>query len=143
MKVARYQLVKHSLEEIQFRSSASGSMDEARRIATTSKKFQRVKEPESWLLAYQVKFGSPADPKKAAYSGLIRISADFVMDPDVTQAEATAILDTEGIRIAYGIIREYLANLTARSLHGVLLLPDVEFAIPTQPAKGVQNSDRK
>jgi len=65
------------------------------------------------------------------------------MDPDVTQAEATAILDTEGIRIAYGIIREYLANLTARSLHGVLLLPDVEFAIPTQPAKGVQNSDRK
>ena len=143
MKVARYQLVKHSLEEIQFRSSTSGSMDEARRIATTSKKFQRVKEPESWLLAYQVKFGSPADPKKAAYSGLIRISADFIMDPEITKAEAITILDTEGIRIAYGIIREYLANLTARSLHGVLLLPDVEFAIPTQPAKGVQNSDRK
>ena len=135
MKIARYQLVKHSLEEIQFRSSANGSMDEARMITTTSKKFQRVKEPESWLLAYQVKFGSPADPQKAAYTGLIRISADFVMDPKLSQAQAIAILDTEGSRTAYGIIRECLANLTARSLHGVLLLPDVDFANPANSAE--------
>ena len=135
MKITRYQLVKHSLEEIQFRSSVNGSMDEARMITTTSKKFQRVKEPESWLLAYQVKFGRPADPQKAAYTGLIRISADFVMDPKLSQAQAIAILDTEGIRTAYGIIRECLANLTARSLHGVLLLPDVDFANPANSAE--------
>ncbi len=136
MNVARYQLVKHTLEEVQFRCSSKGSMDDARRIATASKKFQKVKEPECWLLSYQVKFGSPTDPDMAPYNGLIRISADFVIDPELGKEGSIAILDTKGIKIAYGIIREYLASLTARSLHGVLLLPDMDFSAPTPPLKG-------
>lgn len=83
-----------------------------------------------------VKFGSANKNEPAPYCGKITITGMFQISKDYTEHRRDQLIEVTATSILYGACREMLANLTARSTHGMLSLPSVSFFDPAKaPAK--------
>jgi hypothetical protein len=51
----------------------------------------------------------------------------FLLHPDYPADKRNTLMQITGASLAYGMIRETVANLTARGPHGTYLLPSVSF----------------
>jgi len=83
-----------------------------------------------------VQFGSADENEPAPYCGKITISGIFRISDSYAEHRRDQLIDVTATSILYGACREMLANLTARSTHGMLSLPSVSFFDPAKaPAK--------
>lgn len=113
--------------------SPSGGMS-----LTTTRQFARdEKQTRDWKITLDIKFGSSdGDPEKSPYSGRLVIEGEFRVVDAYPEDKIQALIEVTGSSILYGACREMLANLTARSTHGMISLPSVSFLeAPVAPKK--------
>lgn len=98
-----------------------------------------------WLCELTVRFGSADEEKPAPYSGGITAVGQFYIAEDYPQDRHVQLIEVTAASILYGACREMLANLTARSSHGLLSLPSVSFFDPsaTDAKKTAKKTTRK
>lgn len=85
-----------------------------------------LEDAYSWRVELGIKFGSqPEDGLN--YSGSFTVVGFFQLNPSIPAPEVEALATINGSSLLYGIIREMVSNLTARSANGPLLLPTLDF----------------
>lgn len=81
-----------------------------------------------WLVRITVDFGSEEQKAETAYSGQIKFAGLFVVnDADLVEEKHLKLVAVNCPSILYSAARETIATLTARSVHGILMLPSVSF----------------
>lgn len=102
--------------------------------------------PEDELLRLcelEVGFGSADEDEPAPYYGKICVSGMFRISETYAKDRRDQLIEVTATSILYGACREMLANLTARSTHGMLSLPSVSFFDPSNaPEKKVAAKKR-
>jgi len=84
------------------------------------------------LCELTVEFGSADEKEPAPYCGKITISGVFRISDAYAEHRRDQLIEVTATSILYGACREMLANLTARSSHGMLSLPSVSFFDPAK-----------
>jgi preprotein translocase subunit SecB len=120
-------IVAHEFREIQVKAA-----EEDQPKGTLGLKFNRKwgasdNDPLNWILELTVEFGGDQGEAKAPYAGLMRIEGIFNIHKDYPEDKRDSLIRVTGASILYGACREMLANLTARSSHGIISLPSVSF----------------
>ena len=120
-------IVAHEFREIQVKAA-----EEDKPKGTLGLKFNRKwgasdNDPLNWILELTVEFGGDQGEAKAPYAGLMRIEGMFKIHKDYPEDKRDSLIKVTGASILYGACREMLANLTARSSHGIISLPSVSF----------------
>ena len=90
-------------------------------------------DPLDWMLELTVTFGGENESDQVPYQGMIRAVGNFRIAEDYPENNRDSLIRVTGASILYGACREMLANLTARSAHGMISLPSVSFL--AQPAR--------
>ena len=121
------QLKRHCFTTIVLKAVERGSAD-APALLSPDIRFERNPEAANqWRLSLSLKVRSGDDKKPFAYEaevkvqGLVEVSDKF---PEEKREQLAAI---NGFSILFSAAREMLLNLTARSLHGPLTLPTLNF----------------
>lgn len=84
-------------------------------------------EPLNWSVLLRVSFG-PHDPDiPTPYSGQVAVSGSFEISESFSEENREALIRVSAASILYGACRETVANLTARSVNGILSLPSISF----------------
>lgn len=85
-----------------------------------------LEDSYNWRVELGIQFGSqPEDGLN--YSGSFKVVGFFQLDASIPAPEVEALATINGASLLYGIIREMVSNLTARSANGPLLLPTLDF----------------
>lgn len=90
-------------------------------------------DPLNWMLELTVAFGGEKETDKVPYRGKIRAVGYFQIHKAYPEQDRESLIRITGASILYGACREMLANLTARSSHGMISLPSISFI--ERPAK--------
>lgn len=83
--------------------------------------------PRQWMVDLAVEFGTPADSEPAPYSGKVEVRGWFTVAGAFPVERIPALIEVTACSILYGACREMVANLTARSAHGILSIPSISF----------------
>ncbi len=90
-------------------------------------------DPLDWMLELTVAFGPGKKTDQVPYTGRIRAVGYFRIHEAYPEKNRESLICITGASILYGACREMLANLTARSSHGMISLPSISFI--ERPAK--------
>lgn len=80
-----------------------------------------------WNVILGVTFGRNGKTVDAPYHGDVVVEMRFLIHPDYPADKRNTLMQVTGASLAYGMVRETVANLTARGPHGAYLLPFVSF----------------
>ena len=80
-----------------------------------------------WNVILGVTFGRNGKIVDAPYHGDVLVEMRFLVHPDYPADKRNNLMQVTGASLAYGMVRETVANLTARGPHGTYLLPSVSF----------------
>jgi hypothetical protein len=80
-----------------------------------------------WNVTLGVTFGRNGKTIDAPYHGDVVAEMRFLIHPDYPAEKRNTLMQVTGASLAYGMVRETVANLTARGPHGTHLLPSVSF----------------
>ena len=84
-------------------------------------------DPLDWMVDLTVAFGPENEADKVPYTGRIRVVGYFRIHEAYPRQNRESLIRIPGASILYGACREMLANLTARSSHGMISLPSISF----------------
>jgi preprotein translocase subunit SecB len=87
--------------------------------------FRAVEQGNTWLVRLDVQFKAAAE-KAAPYIGEIAVVGTFTLAHDFPEDKAEAMVFMNAGSILYGMAREILSNITARAVHGPLLMPTLD-----------------
>jgi len=90
-------------------------------------------QPNLWVTGLTVELHDREDGGKTIYHGKVEMIGEFTLHPDVPPDNRRRMVSTAGGAILYTSIREWVANVTARSFYGMVELPTVDaraFAAP-------------
>lgn len=100
---------------------------------------QHPSSPRKFLLTLRVELGSNSSEQVSPYVATLTIEGEFEVAEAYQGASPEDLVNITGASMLYGACREMLANLTARSIHGMSTLPSVSFLatkpVPKAPAK--------
>ncbi len=101
--------------------------------------------PRKFLLILRVELGSNTPEQDSPYTATLAIEGEFEVAEGYTAASPEDLVNVTGASMLYGACREMLANLTARSIHGMSTLPSVSFlsAKPSENDKAKKASSKK
>jgi preprotein translocase subunit SecB len=86
-------------------------------------------------LILRVELGSSTPDQESPYSANLTIEGEFEVLDGYTAGSPEELVNITGASMLYGACREMLANLTARSTHGMSTLPSVSFGSPSPAPK--------
>jgi preprotein translocase subunit SecB len=120
-------IIAHEFREIKVKAA-----EEDKPQGSLSLKFNRKwgaseNDPLKWILELTVEFGGDDVKAQAPYEGLMVIEGLFEIHKAYPEEKRDSLIKVTGASILYGACREMLANLTARSAHGIISLPSVSF----------------
>lgn len=96
-----------------------------------------AEDPRKFLLILTVELGSNTPTQESPYTATLTIEGEFEVAEGYTAAPPEDLVNITGASMLYGACREMLANLTARSVHGMSTLPSVSFLSSTPQTKPV------
>jgi preprotein translocase subunit SecB len=120
-------IVAHEFREIQIKAAEEDQPKGSLGLNFNRKWGAIDNDPLNWILELTVEFGGDQVEAKAPYAGLMRIEGIFKINKDYPEDKRDSLIRVTGASILYGACREMLANLTARSSHGMISLPSVSF----------------
>lgn len=94
-----------------------------------------AEKPRKFLLILKVELGSSTPDQESPYSANLTIEGEFEVLEGYTAGAPEELVNITGASMLYGACREMLANLTARSTHGMSTLPSVSFVSPRPASK--------
>lgn len=93
-----------------------------------------AKDENTWIVRLMVKLQPAHEDSQPPYTGTVSIKGNFKVS-DKYNGDHERLIRITAVSMLYGSIREMLANLTARSANGLMLLPSVSFYYtPESPA---------
>jgi len=84
-------------------------------------------DPKLWRVELEVGFGKNGKLIEQPYFGKVRVELYLRVHPNFPDERIADLIKVNGVSLAYGMIRESVANLTGRGPHGVFLLPSISF----------------
>lgn len=125
--ISPLQLKAHAFTAISVRTWPNGSATNEPSLLPKISFEADAELSNHWRLALEVKVGSVKADKpfiyeiEVALQGLVEVHADFPAE----KREHLAVVN--GLGLLYSSVREMVTNLTARSAHGALNLPTLNF----------------
>jgi preprotein translocase subunit SecB len=126
-------LVSHRFTEVSLKASVQQKPLGQFALETTRSMRGHDENPRLFLLILTLRLGSNTPDQEAPYTSTLTIEGEFEVAEAYPAEKRGELVNVTGASILYGACREMLANLTARSCHGMSTLPSVSFALP--PAK--------
>jgi hypothetical protein len=83
--------------------------------------------PRMFFLSLRIELGSNTPEQESPYTATLAVEGEFEVAEGYTAAPPEELVNVTGASMLYGACREMLANLTARSIHGMSTLPSVSF----------------
>ncbi|MCB1234478.1 MAG: protein-export chaperone SecB [Verrucomicrobiae bacterium] len=101
-------------------------------------------DPRDWRIELEVTFGEQDGEIYTPYHGAVEVALEMEVHPGFPEEQIEPLIRVNGTSLAYGIVREVVANLTARGPHGVYLLPSISFVEPPgKPEEAKKSPDAK
>lgn len=129
-------LINHEFTVIELRAEESSNPIGELELSTDVRVGTNTEDKLLRSCELSVQFGSADKDAPAPYGGKITIAGVFKISDSYAEHRRDQLIEVTATSILYGACREMLANLTARSTHGLLSLPSVSFFDPAKaPAK--------
>lgn len=125
----------HRFTEVSMKASEQEKPQAGFSLRTTRGIQERTDNPRMFRLTLRVDLGSNTPDQESPYTATLTIEGEFEVAEGYTAASAEDLVNVTGASMLYGACREMLANLTARSIHGMSTLPSVSFLSPKPGAK--------
>lgn len=87
---------------------------------------QQDEQGAKWLVRLDVQFMPETDSGAAPYTGEIAVAGVFSLPADFPKEKASNMVHMNGGALLYGTARELLTSITARGIHGAIMLPTVD-----------------
>ena len=104
-------------------------------LNTTRRFRQHDENPREYQLVLALELGSNTPDQESPYTARLTIEGEFEVAEAYPADTREELIRVTGASMLYGACREMLANLTARSTHGMSTLPSVSFGSPRSVAK--------
>ena len=128
MKVSPLQLNHTQFGEIFLQPKVADEFAAAINVTTNPTFGRNDKDPNQWQIKMRIAFKG-TDKKPTQYEGHIDVMGVFtVVATDMKEDQTLKLVAITCPSILYATAREVIASLTARSQHGLFLLPSVSFA---------------
>lgn len=129
LKTSPLSIIHHEFVQIQMEAALAAKFRDEISIRTNRIVQPIPENPLEWVVQLSVLFGNfdetPKEPAK--YAGQIIVRGLFQVAEQYSAEERSKLMEITASSILYGACREMLANLTARSSHGMISLPSVTF----------------
>jgi preprotein translocase subunit SecB len=79
-----------------------------------------------WIAKLKLELLHADDGTKSLYTGVLENAGEFRLHSDVPEKERQKYVAMNVGAILYGAMREWVATMTARSLHGLVELPTID-----------------
>jgi preprotein translocase subunit SecB len=79
-----------------------------------------------WLVRLDVQFMPETEAETAPYMGEIAVVGVFSLAADFPNEKASDMVHMNGGAILFGTVRELLSSITARGIHGAIMIPTVD-----------------
>lgn len=79
-----------------------------------------------WIAKLKLDLIHADDGTRSLYTGTLENAGEFRLHPDVPEADRQKYVAMNAGAILYGAMREWVAMMTARSLHGMIELPTID-----------------
>ena len=129
----------HRFTEVTMRASEQEKPQGGFSLSTNRDLRAHSQEPSKFLLILTIELGSNTPDQESPYTARLTVEGEFEVSGTFKAGSPNDLVNVTGASMLYGACREMLANLTARSTHGMSTLPSVSFA----SAKRVTSSAAK
>jgi len=137
-------ILNHEFTTIELSASESNNPEGELKLTTERRFGIDTKNELQRFCELTVHFGSVKEEEPAPYTGKITVTGVFLVSESFSEAHRDHLIHVTATSILYGACREMLANLTARSTHGMLSLPSVSFYDPdSEIAKKAAKASKK
>ncbi|MCC5790150.1 MAG: protein-export chaperone SecB [Opitutales bacterium] len=120
------QLRSSHFKEIEVNALEEGSLENPFSLTPRVETAPSVDHDRIWRIDLTVTIQS--DPENPfAYNGKVRAIGIIEIHPDIDASQVAPFARVNGVTLLYGIIRELVHTLTARSEHGEWILPTLDF----------------
>jgi preprotein translocase subunit SecB len=121
-------LLAHRFTEIFVKASEQDEPQGGFSLNTSRGFRQHEEKPREYQLILTLELGSSTPDQESPYIAKLTIEGEFEVTDSYPPEKREELIRVTGASILYGACREMLANLTARSTHGMSTLPSVSFA---------------
>ena len=128
-------LLAHRFTEVSVKASEQDEPQGGFSLHTTRSFRQHDENPREYQLVLALKLGSSTPDQESPYTARLTIEGEFEVAEAYPADKSEELIRVTGASMLYGACREMLANLTARSTHGMSTLPSVSFGSPRSAAK--------
>lgn len=133
LRASPLQIERHEFLDIEIHATDSADTHSSLPLEIARAYARHDSDPLRWRVELNLRFGGDVDGKPSVYSGMLRIAGYFVIHKKYPEEKIKSLIEVTASSILYGSCREMLANLTARSVHGVVSLPSISFVPPKEP----------
>ncbi|MGJ3244097.1 MAG: hypothetical protein ACFE0O_14225 [Opitutales bacterium] len=82
--------------------------------------------PGIWMINLQIHLTGTEDERPPSYAGHIKVVGRYRVHPEYRH-DPEKLIRITGASMLFGVAREMIAHVTARSINGMLTLPSVSF----------------
>jgi preprotein translocase subunit SecB len=125
----------HRFTEVSVRASSQEKPQGGFSLQTTRALRDHTDDPRKFLLILTVVLGSNTPDQESPYAATLTVEGEFEVAEAFPATKRKDLVNITGASMLYGACREMLANLTARSIHGMSTLPSISFALPAATGK--------
>lgn len=122
-------LLAHRFTEVSVKASAQEEPKGGFSLHTTRSFREHGENLRQYQLILALELGSSTPDQESPYTARLTIEGEFEVDETYPAEMREDLIRVTGASMLYGACREMLANLTARSTHGMSTLPSVSFAV--------------
>lgn len=83
-------------------------------------------DDSQWMARLRVELTPPQAPLLPLYTGVLEVIATFSLSATLPLCEHQKTVCCQGGALLFSMVRELVLNLTTRSIHGQIMLPDVD-----------------
>ena len=146
-KASPLALISHRFTDVTVKAAAEGRDGGRFSLATNRKLARHADNPRMFLLELTVGVGASDESRPPAYEARLLIEGEFEVAEQYPLEKAPELVHITGASMLYGACREMLANITARSTHGMVTLPSISFhndpTPTTKPKPGLPVAKKK
>lgn len=125
--ISPLQLKRHAFTNISLRAVSKGSPQAPATLNPTAQCVPDPKNANCWHLSLVIKIGSAAREKPFIYEMEIEVIGEVEIHHSFPPDKRAQIARVNGTGLLYSAAREMVLNLSARSMHGPLSLPVLNF----------------
>lgn len=120
-------MLEHTFSHFQCSATNGEKIDGPLSLETDVEFLSDPDDPLHWLVSLSVVFQASEKENPSSYNGSMSISGKFKIRESFKEEDREALIRVTAASMLYGACREMLANFTARSSNGMLVIPSVSF----------------